>query len=154
MHWNPPPLESATKLQTPFFADEERLKKEFAASLLKTPNEPFKAALAVFGSDSMAAMHAANYWVHDATVKAEQDRLIEELGEAAFLPSKAQIARELYELSQKERLSQTDKLRIDALNSYAKLMGWITDSAKINNNVKAEKGASVQVVASELDEKL
>ena len=154
MNWNSPPLQSPTKLQTPFFVNEEQFKKAFAAELLKLPNEPFKAALNVFGADSMAAMHAANYWVFDPIVKAEQDRLLEEQGEDAFLPTKPQIARELYELSQRERLTQADKLRIDALNSYAKLMGWISDSAKINNNVKAGAGSSVQVVASDLDEKL
>lgn len=141
----------------PVFEDENALKLAFAAALLKSPDDPYRAACSIIDTsqDLKPAMYIANNWQWDSVVRNEQARLIQEQGELAFLPSKAKIAREIYELSTQERLTASDKIKLEAAVAYAKLMGYMPqETAKSNVNVNAGKGAAVQVVASELDEKL
>ena len=76
---------------------EHELKKQFAKQLLRFPKEPFKAALLVFPTNTNRALKVANEWTLDPEVIDLKDQLIEELGEEAFLPSKAEFARKVWD---------------------------------------------------------
>lgn len=114
--------------------NEQELKSAFAAELLKTPNDPFKAALAVFGADTGRALRAAHEWPNDADVLAEKARLSGELGEMAFLPGKAELARSIWERAHNERTTTDDYAKLAKL--YAEVRGFIDKpTTNINNNV-------------------
>jgi hypothetical protein len=74
---------------------ELELKHEFAAALLKTPEDPFKAAFSVI-PDVGQACEVATKWPNDSEVRAQQLRLIEQHGEMEFLPSKEQQCKDIY----------------------------------------------------------
>lgn len=138
----------------PTFENEEALKLAFAAALLKTPNDPFKAALSIIDSSKTAgpAMWAANYWPNDPAVKAEVERLKAEQGELAFLPSKADLARALWDKAHHERTTNDDFTKMARL--YAEIMDFVPKVSKVAIDAKNSNGATVKVVASDLDEKL
>jgi len=78
---------------------ESEEKAAYAALLLKE-RDPFKAALALFPNNTNRALWVANHWPNDAEVKAEQARLTEEAGDMAFLPGKADLARDIWQRMQ------------------------------------------------------
>lgn len=151
----PEPFEPEQKqAEAPVFENEQALKLAFAASLMRSPDDPFKAALAVIDASRNAgpAMYAANYWPFDPDVKAEVERLREEKGELAFLPTKADLARSLWEKAHGERTSNDDFVKIARL--YAEILDFIPKQSKVAIDAKNSVGASVRVVASDLDENL
>lgn len=109
------------------------LKKEFAYYLLKMPNEPFKAALLVFGQDTGRACLAVNEWLNCDDVLTEKKRLIDEHGEDYFLATRAEVARKVYELAEKAYLTE-DKLK--GYKLFCDIMGYIEKpGTTINNNL-------------------
>lgn len=122
--------------------NEQELKSAFAAELLKTPNDPFKAALAVFGADTGRALRAAHEWAKDPEVMAEQARLKGELGEMAFLPDKSELARVIWERMQGTTYANGSTIPTTAeefaklAKLYAEVRGYIEKpTTNINNNV-------------------
>lgn len=103
--------------------DASTLKKAFAAALLRFPNDPFKAALQLFPSNTLRALTVSQEWISDPFVLNAQSELIEELGEDHFLPSKLTLARRVFELGERERASQSERLA--AFRLYAELRGFI-----------------------------
>src|SRR6266699_1837950 len=105
--------------------DDSALKSAFAAALLRYPNDPFKAAQQVFpgGNDQLRALTAAQQWLNDPEVINLQAALIKEFGEENFLPSKLLLARRVFELGERERASQSERLA--AFRLYAELRGFI-----------------------------
>jgi len=86
------------KLIEPFVAvDMDERKKRFAELLLKNPYDAFGVALEIFGSDTSGALRASYEWISDPLVIETQKQLKEERGEFAFLPTKADLAREALE---------------------------------------------------------
>ena len=138
--------------QAPVYENEDALKLAFAAALLKSPTDPFKAALSIITSSTVHALHAANFWPNDAAVKAEVERLKAEEGELSFLPNKADLARSLWERAHGERTSNDDFTKIARL--YAEIMDFVPKQARVSVDAKNSNGATVKVVASDLDEKL
>lgn len=131
-------------------ADEAEHKTAFAVELLKSPADPFRAALAVFASNTNRALWVANHWPNDSFVKEEMQRLKEESGELSFLPSKADLARSLWERAHSERTSNDDFTKMARL--YAEIMDFVPKVSKIDANVK--NSSVVQVVATPMDEQL
>src|SRR6187551_2594919 len=132
--------------------DESEEKTAFAVELLKYPSEPFKAALAVFGADTAKALRVAHFWPLDSFVREELDRLKTEDGELSFLPSKADLARALWDRAHGERTTNDDFTKMARL--YAEIMDFVPKVPKVSLTGADGKGpATVQVVASELDEK-
>ncbi len=76
---------------------ELALKLQFAKLLLKTPTEPFKAALALFPDNRNRALRVANEWPCDLEVIAAKEDAVEEVGEMAFLPTKAEACRKIWD---------------------------------------------------------
>lgn len=131
-------------------ADEAEHKTAFAVELLKTPADPFRAALAVFASNTNRALWVANHWPNDSFVKEEMQRLRDENGELSFLPNKADLARSLWERAHSERTSNDDFTKMARL--YAEIMDFVPKVSKVEANVK--NSSVVQVVAAPLDEQL
>lgn len=130
--------------------DESGKKAAFAVELLKTPADPFRAALAVFATNTNKALRVANEWPADSFVIAEVKRLKEEEGELSFLPSKADLARSLWERAHTASTDNDDFTKMARL--YAEIMDFVPKVSKIEANVK--NTSTIQVVASPLDEQL
>lgn len=119
---------------------ENELKTAFAKALLSSPDDPFKAAFSVISNNSKAC-EAATYWTNDAFVKSEKIRLLDEHGLKAFLPTKEQQAKDIYEMATDTRLDE--EIRLKAHELYAKLMGHIE---KPDNSTKIILNQTVMTV--------
>ena len=135
-------------------AEEAEHKTAFAAELLKTPADPFRAALAVFPTNTNRALWVANYWPSDAFVTAEMGRLTGEHGELAFLPTKAEAARKAWDMAASEKFIDYDD-RIKALRLFSEICDYIPKIPRVAlTNPDGKGNAAVTVVASPLDEQL
>lgn len=124
--------------------NDEELKTAFAEQLLKHSEDAFKAAQCVFPDDMGLALRITHEWVHDPFVIAEQARLIEELGESHFLPTKEHYAREVYATAQTIR-DPDSKHKFYKL--YGEIMGFIEKpSTNINTNVNNNVANRIMVV--------
>lgn len=133
--------------------DEAEQKTAFAVELLKTPADPFRAALAVFATNTNKALRVANEWPANSFVMAEVKRLKEEEGELSFLPSKADLARSLWERAHTASTDNDDFTKMARL--YAEIMDFVPKVPKVALTDKDGKGpATVQVVATPTDEQL
>lgn len=112
---------------------ETELKWKFAESLLRNPNDPFKAAMAVTYGDTVAALTILSNWQNSIEINQMKAHLIEEMGEDAFLPTEAQLLRSI--------LDRAERTIDDA--HYAKLMGLVLDAKGYTSKAKA--GPSVVV---------
>lgn len=113
-------------------------KTAFAAQLLKTPTEPFKAALLVFPFDTGRALRIANEWPNDPDVLAAIAQLNEDYGELAFLPTKADVCREIWSTALQERIPVEDKTKL--LKLYAEVRGFVEKpNQSVNVNVNDNK---------------
>jgi hypothetical protein len=104
--------------------NEDELKLKFAAAMLRFPNDPFKAGLEVFGTDTGRALYVASHWINDPLVCAEKQRILDDDGEMFGLPSKAEVARKVWDLATAERPME-DKDRLEMLKFYSSLRGFI-----------------------------
>jgi len=131
---------------TPWAADsrdEDTLKDAFAAELLRTPNDPFKAAQKIVGN-TIRALQMSQDWPTDVYVLKRQVELIEEFGEDNFLPSKLTLARRIYELGETTTASISERLA--AYRLYADLRNFIEKPSLINQNNLTVNNNKVMVV--------
>lgn len=110
--------------------EQNERKTAYARELLKTPNDPFQAALRIEANTGLA-LQITHEWTHDAFVIAEQERLLSEHGAKAFLASKEEYARTVYDMS-KESIEAKD--RLTALRLYGEIMGFIEKPGVVVNN--------------------
>lgn len=108
------------------FNDTER-KKRFARELHarpKTLEGRYEAALRAFPDpgDEVLAIKARDEWIYDRTVIDELDRLNKE-DMPEDLPTRAQQARDIYNLAQDPSKAVDDRLKAHKL--YAEVMGFI-----------------------------
>lgn len=100
----------------------EARQKEFAAHLLRMPDDPFKAALAVFGdADPGRALYAAQNWVRHPIVLAHMETLKQEHGALYFLPDKATVCRKVWDIAE---TAKTVAEKTNAIKLYSDLMGF------------------------------
>lgn len=112
--------------------DDTNLKKLFAAELLKNPENPFAAALQLFGTDTQSAFVAASRWLTDPVVIEEKERLTTE-GFDEFLPTKADLALAAWNLTKDPLVRAEDKIK--AMRLYGEIRGFIEKpQTTINNN--------------------
>jgi hypothetical protein len=104
---------------------QQALKQAFAEALLRTPDDPFKAAFSVTTDNGLACQIATN-WPKDREVAQFQVALIEEKGAKTFLPDKEQQARDVYKIAEAPNLDPEVKLKAHRL--YAEIMGHIQDA--------------------------
>lgn len=118
--------------------DVPALKTKYAEALLREPDNAFKAACTVFGSDTGRALYAASKWLNDEFVLHEKSRLLQGKGARSFLPTKEDYARELWTLATNERTPIEDRTRLFSL--FGDAMGYREAPSKntggitINNN--------------------
>jgi len=114
---------------------DQKLKTAFAAELLKYPNDPFKAGLAVFGVDTGKALRAAHEWHKDPFVIEECARLKEEGFEQFDKESlRDKLIMNLLTIVEGERSIADD--RIKAAKVIGELKGLIEKpQTNINTNV-------------------
>lgn len=123
--------------------NESEEKAAFAALLLKTPTEPFKAALALFPDNTSRALWVANHWVADAEVLAAIKRLKEEMGEFAGLADKSELARDIWQRMQGTQTADGRTIPPTA-DDYAKLAKLY---AEVRGFIeKPQSGPAVQVI--------
>lgn len=124
-------------------AESNLLKDLFALALLRQPDNPFQAAVKIFGTDTARALDISHRWPNDQYVLSKQAELLAEFGEEAFLPNKHDLARKLYELAD----TLTDgKEKIAALRLYADVRGYIekqTAIANVTNNTVVQNRVMV-----------
>ncbi len=113
---------------------EAKLKIKFARLLLKTPNEPFKAALGVFPNNTNMALRVANEWPFDDAVVKFKDEIVEDVGEMSFLPTKVDLARLIWNKMQSD-VADDDFVKLAKL--YGDVRGFIEKpSIAINTSVQ------------------
>jgi hypothetical protein len=100
---------------------DESKKTKFAELLLKTPDNPFKAAMGVF-DETGDALYASIHWPEDDFVKAEQKRILDEKGKAHFLPDKERLSHMIINEAEQAR-DPGDKHKMFRL--YAEVNGMI-----------------------------
>lgn len=112
--------------------DPLAMKTKFAEASLRHPTQPFKAAMMVFPQHIQAAMFVSQEWLHDEFVLAEKDRLLAEHGPDHYLPSKYELAHEVYALASNAQVTE-DKIK--GFELYAKIQGLIAKAPTTTINV-------------------
>ena len=125
---------------------ETENKRRFAVELLKSPSDPFKAALAVFAPDTGTAMAKASVWPSDPEVKGYMTEALEEVGDMHFLPGKADLSRAIWDIVANNTLSVDDRLK--AMRLYGDLRGFIEKQGTIINNNNNMTSNKVMLVKS------
>lgn len=124
---------------------ETELKKRFAVELLRQPDKPFKVAMAIFGDDTGRALYVSTKWPSDPEVKAFQIAAVEDVGDMAFLPTKADLAREAWNIATSDKVPVDDRLK--AMRLYGDVRGFIEKgNAIINNNTNVMTNNKVMLV--------
>lgn len=119
-------------LYLPSDTDPISAKTAFAAALLRYPHQHFKAATLVFPTDMRAAMFIMQEWLHDEFVADEKRRLLDEHGFDYFLPTKYELAHDVYALAVTANAVED---RIKGFRLFAEIQGHITKAATTNVNV-------------------
>ena len=115
-------------------------KEKFVHALLRQ-EDPFKAALAVWPDDVGTALYASNSLPNDPEVIELKEQAIRENGQEAFLPTKADLAKAVWDLA---NCTDNDEA-IKAFKLYGDIMGFIetgkgkAPSVTVNNLVDARK---------------
>lgn len=121
--------------------DDVELKKLFAAAMLECNFKPYDAARRVFTNptDGQRAIYASDHWPNDPIVKLEQARLIDELGEESFLPTKVMLAREVYDMGKDITASFGDRLA--AFRFYSDLRQFVPKDKgpQVNLNIQQNR---------------
>lgn len=107
-------------------------KTRFAELLLKTPDNPFKAAMGICGEDTGRALLVSSEWPDDPFVISEQKRLLDELGADHFLPTREELGRMVYQSAQDAKFEEN---KVKFLKLYADIRGFI---AKPETNVTVQ----------------
>ena len=124
--------------------DELELKKRFAVELLKQPDKPFKVAQEIFGDDTGKALFISTKWPSDPDVKRFQFQAVEEVGDMAFLPTKADLAREAWRIATSSAIPVDDRLK--AMRLYGDVRGFIDKGSAIINNTNVLNNNKVMLV--------
>lgn len=128
--------------------DEKQL---YALALLKTPNDPYKAALDVVAGDCARALVMSREWPQDPEVIEYKTQALQDMGEDAFLPSKADVVRAIWQKAEECRDADT------AFKGYklvADIMGYVEKpgGTTINNNTLVDQRKVMVVTDHGTDE--
>lgn len=103
--------------------DEREAKAKFARLLLKEPGDPFAVALKVFPNDTKHALWVANNWPADPEVTDLQEKAEEDEGELAFLPTKGQLCRGIWDKMNDKYTDADTYAKLSKV--YAEVRGFI-----------------------------
>lgn len=107
------------------FDTEEDAKRAFAGAWLRNPTKPYDAAVSILGFTQWAHI-ASTQWIVDPIVLGEKERLLDEFGAKAFLPTKEEMAHTLLAEAANYRDAE-DKARFYKL--AADIMGYVEKPA-------------------------
>lgn len=113
---------------------EAEEKKLFAIELLKTPNEPFVAALKLFPNNNNRALRIATEWPRDSEVLEIIQGVKDGGKELDFLPSKADLARKVWDKLEQPWHDADGFTKLGKL--YADVLGFIPKAGGSNLNVQ------------------
>lgn len=115
------------------FAQEQTSKEAFVREWLKT-GDPFKAAMNVWPNNTGRALRASWEYPIDPQILELRAKILADEGERAFLPTKEELARDVYGLSQQSTRPIEERLK--GYRLYAEIMGYIDKPlpAKPNND--------------------
>ena len=110
---------------------EDEEKAAFAALLIKSPDKgpdgAFKIALGLFGSDTAKALKVSYQWPTDPVVQAEITRLKSTGEDLQLLPSKTELAQDIWNKMQVVYVNAEDYVKLAKL--YAEVMVMIQKQA-------------------------
>lgn len=118
----------------------------FARELLRSPDQPFDAALRVFPHDPAMAIQVSASWPFDPEIKAMQQYLLETEGVETYLPTKEQTAAEILAVARASR-DNDDKLK--AYKLFGDIMGYIEKPQINSNNENNVTYAKVMVISND-----
>jgi len=124
--------------------NEKELKRKFAEELLRNPNDPYGAAYRLFGTDTIRALQVSQTWVIDPYVLEVQAELLKEFGEDEYLPSKAILARRVFDLADRPNTDVKDRLA--AYKLYAEIRSFIAKPETNIQNIQNNTNLRVMVV--------
>lgn len=102
------------------FTDAER--EKFAGELLRNPNKPMDAAIAVFGTDKMGVTaYVAAEWPSDPKITEITNKLVGSKGVSEFMPTKEAAAIRIWQWTNEGPKDE----RIKAMKLLAEVSGWI-----------------------------
>lgn len=119
--------------------DLTKLKKLFAAALVREPGNPFKAAMSVFPDDVGSALLYAPQWNIDSEVIAEMNKIEEESELIDIIPTKKEAALLAWTLANNDWLK--GKERVDALRLFSEIAGHMPDKT-VNKNIKNDNAVN------------
>ena len=113
-------------------ASEDDKKREYALALLRHPDDPFKAAMAVFPGDAGKALVVSRDWPNDPIVTGTIEDIPEDQAEQMGVPSKNALAREAWRRIQMTNDHETAFKGIETVRKllYPEEKGGTT----VNNN--------------------
>jgi len=130
--------------------ETNELKAAYAALLLRSPKEAFKAAMLLFPGETSRALKVSNEWPMDSIVIKEMARL--EKAGLNGLPSKNELALKIWEMVEDDRGSKNPqwaiapKDRIAAGKLYADIMGFIATNEPLEDDEDTQKIPVYKVV--------
>jgi hypothetical protein len=136
-------------IQFPDDCDFIKAKTQFAEALLRYPNEPFKAAYQVFPRHIQAQLYVSQEWIFDPFVIDEKARLLEENGPEHYLPSRYELAHDVYALASRTGAAE-DKIK--AYKLFAEIQGFIHKPNENNVNLTQNVQHNVLVIREYSDE--
>lgn len=110
---------------------EQDLKLRFADAWLRSPGNAYAAALTLTKNNVQLALQLVDAFIFDDEVSAFKTQLVEEYGEAHFLPSKFQMVREVYDRAKNNPI---DDSYIRLMKLAADMMGFIEKPGVVINN--------------------
>ena len=118
-------------------SNETALKKLFAIGMLKKPlrkpSDSYDIGTSIFGGDTVSAMRAGASWPTDPEVLELREQLLAEFGPEHFLPTKAELAREVLAINEEKydsgNLKNDARDRIAAYRLAAEILGHIEKPA-------------------------
>lgn len=130
----------------------QRLKKAFAAELIKSPREPFRAAARIF-SNPRTAYDCSLHWPNDPEVMRYKRELINDIkGPDALLPTRFELAYKMLNMAEEVNefgmYTLEGRDRISAIKLTAELLQYLGKAAEeaIQHNNYGVKNLTIQFV--------
>lgn len=120
---------------------EPALKKLFAAAWLRMPENPFAAAREIDPENPGKQYYISQNWINDPIVIAEKEKLVAHYGPVARVPSKEDLALEVY-----KRECKDDAQRLQYLKFFAQLMGYTDDPENAGRSININNMVGVRIM--------
>lgn len=131
------------------YEDQDACKRLFAEGLLRWPHEPVNAVASRLFPMALAAYVVKAEWEKEPDVIAHRNELLQEFGEEFFMPTKFDVAREVYTKAAQCRVAED---AFKGYKLYAEIMGYISKGEKNNINVAVQNNVMTYPMAEDIDD--